>query len=219
MPTTTRYFEPEKKRQNRRHLIVVEGNDDALFVSEILDSIDADEEKIGILDVGGNANFASFLSSYSKSPGFSQGLNKSLSIICDADDDCKKTVDGMKLNLSSLKIKNISVGGFTTGEQIIFGLFVFPDCSKNGDLERLCLDTVEGAPLRSEAENFINLAEKSEGALNGSRYKRIAQVYLAGMRKGLVRGAGHGFKDGYFDKSHDALKPLIVFLEKIKNLD
>jgi len=219
MPTETAYFKSEKKYQNREHIIAVEGNDDAILISDLLEKIKANSEKIGIVDVGGNSNFQSFLNSFFLSPGYTGRQNKSLSIICDADNNLTERVAEINLALSAKKQPKLEVGHMIDSEKIKLGLFVFPDGESPGDLEKLCLDTVSDAKIQVEASRFIDYAEQcAGGALSGSRFKRVAQVYLAGMKASLSRGAGHGFRDGYFNKDHEALQPLLKFLQKIADL-
>lgn len=219
MSTETAYFKSEKKYQNREHIIAVEGNDDAILISNLLEKIKANPEKIGIIDVGGNSNFQSFLSSFFLSPGYTSRQNKSLSIICDADNNLAGRVDEINLALSAKRQPKLEVGHIIESEKIKLGLFVFPDGKNSGDLEKLCLDTVSEHEIHIEASRFIDHAEKyAGGALSGSRFKRVAQVYLAGMKASLSRGAGHGFRDGYFNDSHEALQPLLKFLRQIADL-
>jgi len=91
-----------------------------------------------------------------------------------------------------------------------FGFFVMPDDSRNGDLETLCLDTVQGRPLEQQSEAYLR------GVPNASNLdamsKRKTQVYLAGINADLCRGPGLGFKRGHFDDSHVVLNPLKQFL-------
>ncbi len=216
MSTETIYFKINKGRVASKHLIVVEGSDDAIFISEILKSIKANPDDVGIIDVGGNVNFDRDLRNYFKSSSYFEGKNKTLSIICDADDDHNETVERINTTLSSLGQPTLNAGEIKKANGIHIGLFVMPNCAGSGDLEKLCLMTVENSPLAQEAIKFIETAKKqSGGVLTGSIFKRQAQVYLAGMNGSLVRGAGHGYKDGHFQRDHPSLGPLINFLEQV----
>lgn len=219
MAIETPFYLHNRKRIGSRHLIAVEGVDDAIFISELLSKIGADNEKIGIVDVGGNNNYFEFIRQFFKSPGFTSKKNRSLSIICDADEDHHISASKIQNAFSASGYKGVTIGELTETKEFKIGLFVLPNCTSSGDLEKLCLDTVSGSELVVEAKAYIEKAIAQHGYLNGSMYKRIAQVYLAGMKNSLCRGAGFAFKDGHFDSNHAALYPLTNFLGQIQDLD
>jgi hypothetical protein len=70
---------------------------------------------------------------------------------------------------------------------------------------------VIGRPSEISAEAFISEIQAS-GNLT-QIHKRKAQVFLAAVPDHLCRGAGLGFKRGFFDKSHISLTPLKDFLQ------
>lgn len=219
MSIETSYFSEGKARQNSHCVILVEGKDDALFLSAVLTDIGADPNLVGIVDVEGNSKFPSELRSFLKSPSFTQGINRSVAIVCDADEDPAAIVKQINKVLTTADQPLLPVGiHVLNAKGVRFGLFTMPDCASNGDLEKLCLDTMAGHPLETQAENFICAAETHAKAqlklMKGSRHKRKAQAYLATIPEGLVRGAGQGFAKGYFDQSHARLDPLRDFLRE-----
>lgn len=213
----TRFYSKKNQRQNRSCVVFVEGQDDAVFLSTLLDEINADPEKIGIVEVEGKENFPPRLRSFLKSSNFTQGVVKTIAVVCDSDENPKSIEQQISDALVASGQPEIVLGGYIAGDRgVRFGLFTMPDPVSQGDLEKLCLDTVMGHPLEGSAEVYISSAEKfahdSRVRLNGSRHKRKAQVFLAGVPNEVVRGAGRGFANGCFDISHEALNPLREFL-------
>ena len=217
MAVETAYFSKSNARQDSSCLIIVEGKDDALFVSALLEDMQADPSQVGIVEVEGNANFPSRLKGFLKSSSFTQGKNKSIAIICDADGSPEKVAEKLNGVLVNSGQPSLSLGVHTFNPNgVRLGLFAMPNCVECGDLEKLCLDTVAGSNLELEAESFIRAAEVHSAnlaqSMNGSRHKRKAQVFLAAIPEGIVRGAGQGYAKGYFDSGHQALEPLRNFL-------
>lgn len=213
----TLYFPKGNGGQNRERVIFVEGKDDAQFLSAMLTEIQADPQRVGIVEVEGKPNFHSRLKVFLKSSYVTQGVVKTISIICDADADPKKAEEEVNKIITSLGHPAVQIGTYvTTATGIRIGLFTMPNPTMAGDLEKLCLDTVEGHDLERKAEEFIVSAEalaRQDGKeLTGSRHKRKAQVFLSGFAGDLIRGAGRGYAIGCFKTDHDALEPLRNFL-------
>lgn len=213
----TRFFSKNNQRQNRSCVIFVEGQDDAFFLSAILEEMHADPEKIGIVQVEGKENFPPRLKTFLKSSNFTQGIVQTIAIVCDADADPNRVQTDLSAVFTGSGQPVLLLGDYVTnGNGTKIGLFTMPNSTTSGDLEKLCLDTVVGHPLEEGAEEFITTAEgiaNGSGAnLSGSRHKRKAQVFLAGMPNEVVRGAGRGYAVGCFDDGHAALAPLRAFL-------
>lgn len=217
MSLITPFFAKGNSRQNSASLIFVEGQDDAYFLSALLTEIGADPKTTGIVEVEGKENFPTRLKLFLKSPSFTQGVNRTIAIVCDADSNPKRVETEINAVFALMQQPTVVLGEYVTnGKGVKIGLFTMPNPTATGDLESLCLDTVAGHPLEQSAELFMATAETtavSDGKkLNGSRHKRKAQVFLAGMPNDLVRGAGRGYASGYFCVGHKALDPLKNFL-------
>lgn len=209
------YFEIGHKNNNaridRERLIFLEGTDDAYFLDHVLDQIKADSGKVGLVTVGGIGEFPSRIKGFSKTPNFTGGKVKAVSIVRDADDDFVKTNAEMKDLFKRIFGVDVSHGDVVLHDGISYGYFLMPGVSLSGDLERLCLSTVDGLGLEKQSSDFLG------GLTNPPTdhiYKRKAQIYLAGYNGDLCRGAGLGFKRGYFDHTHESLEPFKVFLGK-----
>jgi hypothetical protein len=219
MAIETPYFLKNNQSQNNSRLFIVEGTDDALFISSLLEAAGADPSNVGIVQVEGTGKFPSQLKLFLKSPSYTQGINKSIAIICDADENPETIRKSLNDVLALNGEPNLISGSHCTNAKgVKFGLFIMPDCTSPGDLESLCLGTVSGSSLEVHADTFINNAKEianEEGrSLKGSIYKRKAQVYLAGFSSSLVRGAGQGYMKDCFDSSHASLQMLRDFIDE-----
>ena len=218
MVANIKFYEKANKAQNRETVIFVEGDDDASFLETLLENVNADPAKVGIVSVGGNAKFYSELQTFTtKNPSFTQRHTKRFAIVCDADDNPHEVEKKINTSLQNVSKDRIASGEWVAGKGgIAIGLFVMPRTGFTGDLEKLCLDTVCGNTIEAAAENFIaaaeNTAAQNKTPLHGSRHKRKAQVFLAGTPGELCRGAGRGFRNGLFNAKHEALQPLMDFL-------
>lgn len=218
MSVVTDFYSDGREKQDRECVIFVEGTDDALFLSSILEAIGANSGKVGIVAVGGKEKFQSALTLFIKGSAFRQGGSKSVAIICDADENPEKAAGSINLALSLNRQPKLKSGEIVVNEKgVKLGLFIFPDGENPGDLESLCLDTIKDDELAVQAETFISNAEKIHApkSLNGSRSKRKIQVFLASYPKGPFRGAGYGFRCGVFDKNHDKIERVTNFLRSV----
>lgn len=220
MSVKTAFYDQENnsKNENKKCVILLEGLDDIYFISKLLLELKANPDEVGLMHVEGNSNFSSRLPLFfKKSPGFTQGKNQSVAIICDADDSYQEAKKKINEALREGGQPTLDSGTHVTNSRgIKIGLFIMPEPDQIGDLEKLCLSTVNGSALEKEAEKFIAAAEvnavTTKISLNGSRYKRKAHVYLAGIPARVVRGAGMGYKEEFFDNTHTALDPIKDFL-------
>lgn len=218
MALIKRFYEKDNKAQDRDTVLFVEGPDDATFLEELLTLLKANPSKVGILTVGGNANFGTELNEFiTLNPAVTQRRVKRIAVVCDADDNPGQIELLINNSLNPISGGYIASGTWIAGVSgIQVGLFIFPAPGIPGDLDKLCLDTVVGTSVEIAAENFINAAEglatKNGVKLSGSRYKRKVQAFLAGSPGELSRGAGRGFRNGLFNASHIALDPLRGFL-------
>lgn len=204
------YFDKNTGRQDRPLLIFVEGTDDAHFVDVVLQDIGADPTKIGIIIVEGTPQFSNSIAMFKKSPYYRNA--KGIVVIRDADDNVAVAIEDSNKIFSKEFQLQANHAQITSSEAFSVGLFVLPGNEELGDLEKLCLATVAGTPLEIDAEIYINKI-KQFGILN-KIHKRKAQVFLAGKPGDVCRGAGMGFKRGFFDKTHESLVPLKHFLVK-----
>jgi len=196
-------------RNDREKLLFIEGTDDAYFLDRILANVNADPDYVGLVTVGGTGQFLSNIKSFSKSSQFTTGKNKGLVIVRDVDEDFNGVSNEMAQLFFSLFGVVVRHGEIVVLDGRAYGFFLMPGQDRAGDLERLCLDTVEGKVLALKSYEFLNSVEPVP---SDQVFKRLAQVYLAGHVGALCRGAGRGFNRGQFDDTHAILNPLKEFL-------
>lgn len=215
MGVTTEYYKENNASQNCEFVIILEGNDDVYFISKLMPILEADPNRVGLVQVEGNNNFQERLVLFFKNPSITQGKTKSVAIICDSDNNPEEIENKIHEALKRANQPTPHSGSHILNEKgTKIGFFTLPSPGDCGDLEKLCLDSVKDNPLEVASEKYINTAEQiANGRMNGSRHKRKAQVYLGGMPKSLSRGAGKAFYDGHFDANHEALIPLRNFLK------
>lgn len=205
------YFDGDHGRQDRPLLIFVEGTDDGHFVDVILSEIGADPAEVGIFVVKGNGNFAREIASFKKTRHFRKA--RGVIILRDADDNPQ----GAASDINRIFQKEFGTGTthakILTAETLKIGFFLFPTENEDGDLEKLCLSTIPDSKIVGAAESYIEAAQGVNN-LTTQIYKRKSQVFLAGIAGDLCRGAGLGFKRGFFDAQHVALSPLKTFLKE-----
>jgi hypothetical protein len=223
MSTSSIFFEMGEEhntaRSNRPFLIFVEGTDDAHFLDVVLKEIKADPAQVGLILVGGIGQFDNQVKNHVKSSRFKMGDTKGIILIRDADDDAVTAENAIKAIFR--KTLNVEVSNAVPTEQNgkKLGFYILPVAGEKGDLEKLCLDTVSGFPIERFAEAYIRNVEGHHSLENlKQRNKRKAHVYLAGIPGDLCRGVGLGFKHGHFEKKHELIDPLKLFLRTFLGL-
>jgi hypothetical protein len=206
------YFSGDNKvaRQDREFLIFVEGADDAHFLDVVLSELDADPDRVGIVIVDGTTNFAPAMRSYQKTRFFKSA--QGVLILRDADDDREAALRDTNDQVFKGFDLNLTHATFEERDSKRLGVYILPWENECGDLERLCLSTIEGSEEDKLAQEYMERAQAG-GALP-QVFKRKAQVYLAANPGKLCRGAGMGFKRGCFDAKHSVLDPLKAFLRE-----
>lgn len=215
----TDYFNNDPSLTARPCIFFVEGNDDGLFLSEVLKNLKVPKDDAGIIKFGGLSQFKDEFSPFIKTTAFTQGLTKSVAIIFDSDKNSaigKKTIiTHLKdLNIETTPLDKVPLGDYASlYEGVHFGLFSIPIPSEPGTIETLCLEIVREDLIASAAHEFISNAQKLIFNLKGNLDKRKAQVYLAGRAEDLCAGVGMGCVRGIFDIDHAVVTPLKDFIK------
>ena len=204
------YFDGPTGRQNVANLLVTEGADDAIFLNELLKSLEADTESVGICYVGGDGELEKFCSSLSKSSAFTAGEIQSIIVFRDADQEYEGTLQRCSAYFSKFGAPAPGDGEVVRHEGRTYGLFLFPDASSAGRLEDLLLlAPTHGAQVES-ARAYIQAAQRSNGLDRVA--KRVVQAYLASAPITLCAAAGRGIRNGAFDVDAEQLGKLKQFL-------
>lgn len=204
------FFEGKLGRQDREKVVFVEGTDDAYFLDAILEDIGADPKNVGVLVVDGVGNFASAFLNYSKSSAFRKATG--VLAVRDADQDPGGAEAELRSGFEKAFKVNVSSAEIVKHKNTSFAQLIVPSALENGELEKLCLDTVSTTDLYSIANKCVTDAYGINAFTQID--KRKAQVFLATFPDVLCRGAGMGFRRGYFDKAHPSLDDIKDFIKK-----
>ena len=207
------YFDGKAGRLNVESIFLVEGQDDAIFFDQLLSNTGADANSVGICYVEGKDKFADFLKTVLISSAFTSGRIKKYALIRDSDDDPARAANEVADALRRLGEPTPNCGSVSPrpdGRKV--GFYLLPGCGQPGDLEELCMRTVNGQPKAVAVDNHINSVEQAFGPLH-HRSKRVAQSYLAIAADELVRGVGLATKKGVFPINSAALGTAEAFLK------
>lgn len=203
------YFNEATPRHDKKFIIFVEGKDDAHFLDVLLQDIGASVSDVGVVPVDGKSNFLAALANLKKSPFLK--MKSGVAIIRDADNTPNSALSDINSLLKKQFGIEISHSTLSKKDGIKFGAFILPSDSEEGDLEKVCLNTVMSSELNTKVDSYITSVK---GEKFPHFYKRKAQIYLAGTPGELSRGAGMGFKRGHFDANHESLNPLRDFIKE-----
>ncbi|WP_371259412.1 DUF3226 domain-containing protein [Acidiphilium sp. PM] len=197
-------------------MFFVEGIDDCWFLGSIFSEMELDPTRVLIISVGGQDNFAEYFQLFRKHSKYKNGTIKSIAILCDADDSFSGKTNRMNAIFSSVSWPKMTHAKPIPGVRK-FGLFIFPEDGQDGDLEHLCLQTVIETDIGELSSDTINRAQQIHGLSLNNLSKRQSQTYLAISSGNLCRGVGRGFADGRFNRNHEKLKPIRIFISEMVN--
>jgi hypothetical protein len=195
-------------------VFIVEGIDDKLFLERFFEVSNINTDDIGIAFVGGQDKYKNFLSAFIKARSYTRGIVRGYAIIRDADDDAAAKMQAIHNELDQLKLPKPSAGaiiGQRDGRAV--GVYLFPNNREPGDLEALCLKSVEGTPVHLRALAYFESVNTLATNPLTKITKRKAQSYLAGCEIDLCAGVGRGFRRGAFDHASGVFNELKEFLE------
>ena len=198
------------QRINKKKLLLVEGKDEVAFFNIFLKENSL--EDIQVIDTGGKEQFKKLFPIIKKTPGFDN--LETLAIIQDADRNAKATFQGVCSVLKNNNIPAPKKMSLFVSESIRVGVFVITHKKNTGNLEALCLSSIESDSLIECIDSFMDCIQKK----NNSRYKNPlnshkarCRAFLSAMEKDTP-SLGVATEKGYWDLSSDKLKPLFVFL-------
>lgn len=204
-------IECEKKETiqiEKAHILIVEGRDEELFFSALIEDIDL--SSIQIMPIGGKTKLPFRLDALKKTPGF-ETVVSSLGIIRDANENPN---DAFKSVCGALKKVNLDVPTkplkLTKGRpQIIIS--IMPDFTECGMLEDLCLRAVEQNPAIICVNNYFECLKNQGLPLPKNISKAKMHVFLA-SRKEACKRLGEAAQAGYFPWSHSSFDHVKKFL-------
>jgi hypothetical protein len=198
-------------RIEKSHVLVVEGKDEELFFTALIDSFknELNLPDIQILPIGGKTNLPRNLKALVNSPGFSKII--SLGIVRDADENARAAFQSI---CSALKFVGLPVPPapmVSTGSNPSVAAFVLPGEDKPGALEDLCLEAFQGEPVMSCVKEYFECLQNAGICLPHQFSKAMLQVLLASFREAGKR-LGEAAQAGYLRLSSDTFQCLRDFL-------
>ena len=201
------------KKIDQKRLLLVEGKDEVAFFETLLEEKQINE--IQVMDTGGKKQFQTLFPNIKKTPGFDE--LETLAIIQDADTDNQETFQSV---CSVLKHNKIDVpqkiSSFVSGSLKV-GVFIITNNQNTGNLEALCLSTVESDSVMKCVDSFTDCIKKKNNSnykLPINNYKAKCRAFLSAMEKD-TSSLGVATKKGYWNLESDKLKPLLNFLQQI----
>lgn len=197
-------------------LMLVEGNDEIRFFGAFLNFLNVDQ--VQIASVYGKDNFAAFLrNSVVAARNFPQ-LQR-LILVRDADDDANSAYQSLRGALAGVGL-SVPVSPFlswSTGHPSV-SIAILPDGSSRGNLEDLCLRSIQGsggndAALQCVAQ-YLTCRGVSPSSESGQISKARLHSYLA-VADEPGRRLGEAADAGVWDWESPNLRPLAEFLLRL----
>lgn len=193
-------------------VIYVEGQDDAFFVSALLNEIGADKQKIGVIHLEGDGALAKEINLLIKSASYTQRSTTHLAFFLDADNDPAAKVSLLSSELNKRGIPPVEHSAIEKydGNSRAVGAFIFPDGTHPGELEDLLLSTIAEDKRLELVTRVFDEIQNDYGPLN-KRSKRLARMYMSVLSIKPC-GIGRGYCEDVFNKEHPAINAARQFL-------
>lgn len=209
----------ERKKIEKRYLILCEGADAQYFLINYLNSnILAKNPKISqdiqVFDFGGNNDLLNFLMNLKNMDKFDQVT--SLGIIRDAEKDYAKACREVSGSLRKSGFEVPKQSGMWTSDDkgLRVGFMLFPLNNADGTLEDLCLRILseKNKDILAAIDSFLAKMEDTYGRKYNRKHKNQLHTYLASSEKFVAMQLGTAAKSGAFEWDSDELEPLKKFL-------
>ena len=178
----------------RRVVFVTEGQDDALFLEQILESRGEDEAEIEIRFTQGVGNIPAFIRALVKEPALTRRKVDRVCVIVDADDNFAGAAAKLARALLDAQLPVPDVGSFAEDGALRVGTYIFPRHGTNGMLEDLILGSIPN-DIRKEVATAAISQIHSITPLDKVG-KRTVQVFLALSAGEICKGPGQGIRNG-----------------------
>ena len=143
MPDPLRFFQPK--------LLLVEGRDEERFFPGLLNYLGI--SNVQIVSYGGTPNFQRNLRTFMVTEGFDQ--LSSIGIIRDADQSAASALQSIQAHLGNVGLPVPDTFVAPTDAIPKISVFVMPNNSDKGALEKLCLDSLKDDPAMPCTEEYV----------------------------------------------------------------
>ena len=195
-------------------LLLVEGIEDARFLDAFLKQ-GLGKDNVQLVQVGGKYNFRDFITKLIKAADSFPNL-RSLGMVRDADDNPEAAFLSLRGALQDAGLPvPAQPWSAVAADSLTVSVAILPDGSSPGDLEELCLRSIEtrNRDAVNCIESYIDCMEQA-GAPSSPTSKAKLYAYLAtGSHPGLR--IGEAAESGVWDWQSPAFEELRQFLKNI----
>ena len=200
-------------RISKNKLLLVEGNHEVQFFAKLLQSMQIDN--IQVEPVGGQYNFKPSMEILPKLDNFDNV--RAIGIIRDADDSFEDTFSSVQgaLRDAGLPVPNQPLT--LTGNRPQVAVFITPDNNNRGDLEELCLASVQDDPILECVERYFDCLRPIQGTDHPHISKARMQVFLAKEPDGDIH-MGIASRRGIWDWNSQAFDEIKTFVRSLSSI-
>ena len=141
---------------------------------------------------------------------------KILGIVRDADDDAGRTFQSIQSVLQNAQIPVPKKPMRPEGDDIKVIVMILPNGKDPGEIEDLCLKSVENEPAIQCVDEYFECLKEKEILINKTSKAKV-QTYLAPKKAGLK--VGHAAEAGIWDFGHESFQIVKDFLMQIDSLN
>lgn len=187
-------------------LLLVEGSHEEKFFRRILSDMNVTD--VQVVSVEGEHNFAPNLRNLPSHEKFDEVT--SIGIVRDADKSFKAKMASIQdaLKKAGLPVPTSPLTPIGIPKIIVF---IMPNNTDDGTLEKLCMETVSDDPVIHCVDDYFNCLQAIQNRSHPNIYKARVQAYLACKDEGDVH-MGIASEKGYWDFASPALDSLKQFL-------
>ena len=196
--------------ESKPKLLLVEGRDEELVLGALL-------RHLGIYDVqvqnyGGKNRLGYFLATVTGEPNFDR--IRSLGIVRDADDNAHSALESVQSSLRNVDLPIPQNFLDPVGNAPTVSVFIMPDNSGPGALERLCLNAWAGDPAMSCVDAFMQCVQDNVDMTPNAADKARVHAFLASRETPDLR-LGLAAQQGYLPWNNPAFAALSTFLQNL----
>lgn len=190
--------------------LLVEGREEQFFFGAFLRHLGIND--VQIQNCGGKDNLRAVLRTVAGSLDFS--LVSSVGIVRDADDNAQSALQSVQDSLGNTALPVPQSFLTPAGEFPKVSVFIMPDNSNAGALERLCLSALADEPAMQCVEDFLKCVNDAVSDPPQDQSKAQIHAFLASGQDPELR-LGEAAQRGYIPWTHSAFEPLAQFLREL----